>query len=81
MIFSRVARVNLLEGTKIVAYPEVLQLFNDEIYPVRISVRKSLIKVAIYEIYGIRLGGPCPPPATPMMVLYTQCLSRKRRRN
>ena len=56
------------------AYPEILQVFNDEIYPVRISVRKSLIKVAIYEIYGmkwgpgspnLRLGGHGPPLATP----------------
>ena len=37
-------------------YFEVLQLFNDEIYPVRISVRKSLIKVAIYEIYVMKWG-------------------------
>ena len=40
-------------GERIVAYPEALQLFNDEIYPVRISVRTSLIKVAIYEIYKL----------------------------
>ena len=43
------------------AYPEVLQLFNDDIYPMRISVQKSLIKVAIYETYGMKWGGPGPP--------------------
>ena len=57
-------------GAKIVAHPEVSQIFIDEIYPGRISIQKSLIKVAIYEIYGmkwgvsppnLRLGGPWPP--------------------
>ena len=67
-----------IEVAKIVAYPEILQLFNDEICLVRISLRKSLIKVAIYEIYGmkwegtghpnLRLGAMSPwtPLATPM---------------
>ena len=41
-------------------YPEVLQLFNDEIYLVRISVQTSLIKVAIYEIYGLEWGARPP---------------------
>ena len=72
---SGIARVNSLGEGKIVAYPEVLQIFNDENYPVRISTQKALIKVAIYEIYAIKwrtsappkftFGGtwlPCPPP-------------------
>ena len=42
---------------KIVACPSVLQLFNDEIYLVHISVQVSSIKVAIYEIYGMKWGG------------------------
>ena len=42
------------------AYSEVLQLFNDEIYPVHIPVKKSLIKVAIYEINGIKWGTRSP---------------------
>ena len=50
---SGVTRVNFFfflgGGGKIVAYPEILQPF-DKIYPVGISVRKSLIKVAINEI-------------------------------
>ena len=49
-----------LRGAKIVAYPEVLQLFNDEIHPARTSVRNSLIKVAIYEIYGMKWGARPP---------------------
>ena len=36
------------------AFPEVLQIFNDEIYPVRISMQKSWIKVACYELYGMK---------------------------
>ena len=46
-------------GGKIAAYPEVLQLFNDEIYLVCISVQKSLIKVAIYEIYEMKIYHVC----------------------
>ena len=43
-------------GGGIVEYPEVLQIFNDEIYPVRVFIQKSLIKVANYEIYGMKWG-------------------------
>ena len=45
-------------------HPEVLQFFNDEVYLMRISVQKSWIKVAIYEIYGMKWGshGPLPLP-------------------
>ena len=42
------------------AYPGVLQLFNNEIYSVCISIQKLLIKVATYEIYGIKLGARTP---------------------
>ena len=45
---------------KIVAHPEFLQLFNDEIYSARISVRMSLINVGIYEIYGMKWGTSPP---------------------
>ena len=41
---------------KIVAYPEALQFFNDKVYPVRISLQKSLIGVAICDIYGMKWG-------------------------
>ena len=54
---SGLARVKLLRGSpKIVTYSEVLQFFNDKDYPLRISVQYSLIKVAIYEIYGMKWG-------------------------
>ena len=36
------------------AYPEVSQFFNGKVYPVCISVQTSLIKVVIYEIYGMK---------------------------
>ena len=38
--FSGVPRVNLLGVGSIVEYAEVSQLFNSEIYPVRISIQK-----------------------------------------
>ena len=65
-------------GAKIMAYPNVLQLFNDEIYPERISVPKSLIQVDIYEIYGTKwgpapeftLGGEAWTPASPLRRLW-----------
>ena len=62
---SGVARANLLGGggNKTVAYPDVLQLFNGEIYPVGISIQKSLIKMAIYKIYGMKWG-QAPPQFT-----------------
>ena len=41
-------------------YPEILQFFNDKVYPKRISVQKSLIKVAIYEIYSMKWGPSRP---------------------
>ena len=50
-------------GNKTVAYPDVLQLFNGEIYPVGISIQKSLIKMAIYKIYGMKWG-QAPPQFT-----------------
>ena len=42
------------------AYPEVSLIFNDEIYPVRIFIQKLLIKVAIYETYGMKWGARPP---------------------
>ena len=42
------------------AYPELLRILSDEFYPVPISTQKSLIKVAIYEIYDMKWG-PGPP--------------------
>ena len=42
------------------AYPEFLQPFNDEIYSVRISIRKWLIKVVINEIYDKKSGPSLP---------------------
>ena len=41
-------------------YPEVLQGFSAEIYLVRISIQKQLIKVAIYEIYGMQWEAMSP---------------------
>ena len=41
-------------GDQFPAYPEILQLFNNEINLVSISVQKSLIKVATDEIYGMK---------------------------
>ena len=70
---SSVARVDLLGRTKIAAYPEVLQLFNNEVYPVHISTQKSLIKMEIYKMGAQALQicvwgnhGPLSPLATPM---------------
>ena len=61
MLTSAVARVILLGGGgKLWHSPEVLQFFNDNVYPMRISVKKLLIKVAIYEIYGMKRGGRAP---------------------
>ena len=39
------------------AYTEVLQTLNDEIYPAHISIQKSLINIAIYKIYGTKWWG------------------------
>ena len=41
-------------------HPEVLQDFSAEIYLVCISIQKQLIKVAIYEIYGMQWGAMSP---------------------
>ena len=42
------------------AYPEILELLNDEIYPGCISIQKSLIKVAIYDIYVMKWEDQVP---------------------
>ena len=63
--FHQVALLGLIycgEGGrvgKMVACPEGLKLFNNEIYLVPISAQKSLIKVAIYKIYCMKwMAGP-----------------------
>ena len=63
------------------AYPDVSQILYDEIYPVRISTQKSLIKVAICEIHGMKWGGQALPkftlgawsPGPPPKTIYGGC--------
>ena len=74
---SGVARVILLGQPNFWHTLRFYSFFNDKVYSMRISVQKSLIKVAIYEIYGIKSGlvtqtyfwgghGSLSPLATPM---------------
>ena len=79
---SGVARVILLgRGAKLWHTLRFYSFFNDKVYPMRISVKKSLIKVAIYEIYGMKWGAMAPwaPPrdAYDCISLYMMSIYKK----